>query len=989
MVGNSGYQAKTKRGPVSIYVPSRGTPRPKQEVTKAEDAQFKQLQAASSRKSSQHPPRPGYGLKGDEVTLRANFFEFVPPTNLILHRYAVSVVEPQIINGQPQNKSVVGKKLKQVFRLLLECQQLQDYHNDIVTDFKAQIISRVAFNSETLEAFPLQIQYRAEFEDDARPNAPLLDISITRVGPLAVADLFEYLTSTNSWGTFDKQPILQALNIFLGHYAKQCTDRTTIGGRSFIVHPHTQEVDWAPLQGGLRAVRGFFSSLRFATSRILVNVNVTNAAFYNPTTLKKSMIAFGTSDKGRLQSFLKRVRVQTSHLMPKENAAGQTIPVIKTIFALANTDDGRTDDAQQPPPQVARFGAGPRDVKFWMADKEDQQSKTASLPGAGKPGTGPGRNKPGTSTNKSKHEGPPASNPGGRYISVDDYFQSRYRKSTDPNMPVVNVGTRTKPSYLPVEVCSIVPGQMSQARLNPAQADKMIKFAVRRPFINAQFIDQRGPDAVGLSPGIIDGVSRFGVNVGSNTITVPGRILRSPDVQYSTPKGTQRADVGSGSWNMITRDRCSLRFNIGATVRSWHAVFLSIKPNHPQPVPAHLRQSVMAAFDQTLRDTGINVRASVSWEAIEMESPNDPALMDAMAKCLREHDIMMIILPIPDKWLYDRIKKCADLGIGLHTICVLGSKLVKVDAQYRANVAHKFNLKLGGVNQKLDDAKLGFISEGTTMIVGIDVTHPSPGSAETAPSVAGMVASVDARLGQWPAILRIQSTARQEDVSQLDFMLKTRLILWFRNNNGLPRNILIYRDGVGDTQYDMILQKELPLLRKACSEMYGKAAGPPNITIVVVGKRHHARFFATETDAKVTDQRNGNPRNGTVVDRHITEVRNWDFYLQSHAAIQGTARPAHYFVVLDEIFHRQPLRFGTPADLLEEVTHNLCYVFGRATKAVSICTPVYYAHLVCERARCYLTQHYAAHGPGQGGLQPPTNADIRAHDRLKDQMFYI
>lgn len=78
-----------------------------------------------------------------------------------------------------------------------------------------------------------------------------------------------------------------------------------------------------------------------------------------------------------------------------------------------------------------------------------------------------------------------------------------------------------------------------------------------------------------------------------------------------------------------------------------------------------------------------------------------------------------------------------------------------------------------------------------------------------------------------------------------------------------------------------------------------------------VGKRHHAGFLATENDAKVIDQKNGNPRNGTVINRHTTDVRNWDSCLQSHAAIQGTARPAHYFVIVDEIFDQQPPPLGT------------------------------------------------------------------------------
>lgn len=42
------------------------------------------------------------------------------------------------------------------------------------------------------------------------------------------------------------------------------------------------------------------------------------------------------------------------------------------------------------------------------------------------------------------------------------------------------------------------------------------------------------------------------------------------------------------------------------------------------------------------------------------------------------------------------------------------------------------------------------------------------------------------------------------------------------------------------------------------------------------------------------------------------------------------------------------------ANELEQITHSLCYLFGRATKAVSICPPAYFADLLCERGRGYL-----------------------------------
>jgi eukaryotic translation initiation factor 2C len=83
--------------------------------------------------------------------------------------------------------------------------------------------------------------------------------------------------------------------------------------------------------------------------------------------------------------------------------------------------------------------------------------------------------------------------------------------------------------------------------------------------------------------------------------------------------------------------------------------------------------------------------------------------------------------------------------------CVLDTKFARANPQYHANVGLKFNLKLGGRNHAVDPAKLGFISQKKTMIVGLDVIYPSPGSASTAPSVASIVASVDEWLQQWPA----------------------------------------------------------------------------------------------------------------------------------------------------------------------------------------------------------------------------------------------
>lgn len=336
------------------------------------------------------------------------------------------------------------------------------------------------------------------------------------------------------------------------------------------------------------------------------------------------------------------------------------------------------------------------------------------------------------------------------------------------------------------------------------------------------------------------------------------------------------------------------------------------------------------------------------------------------------------------------MKHVGDVKVGVQTVCVGGSEIAK-QKQYFANVALKFNLKLGGINQSVEGTKLGIINEDKTMVVGVHVTHPSPCSGWNAPSIAGMVASVDRRLGQWQADLRIKES-RKEMVFELGSMLKSHLHLLKSQgkHTTFPENILVYRDGVSEGQYATVLEVELPLLRRACDELYppsDRKEGLLHITIIIVGKRHHTHFYPTA--ANDADTR-GNPKCWTVVDRGVTEARNWQFFLQSHTAMQGTARPAQYYVVLDEIFAKRkvPCGFQNVADVLEDLTFNMCYLFGRATKSVSICPPAYYADIVCERARRYLGGLFDMATPS-GTPAPGVTEDVLIHPNLRNTMFYI
>lgn len=195
-------------------------------------------------------------------------------------------------------------------------------------------------------------------------------------------------------------------------------------------------------------------------------------------------------------------------------------------------------------------------------------------------------------------------------------------------------------------------------------------------------------------------------------------------------------------------------------------------------------------------------------------------------------------------------------------------------------------------------------------------------------------------------------------IEELWDMVAERLRAWAEHEDHqvekqptLPQHILMYRDGVSESQYKEIFDFELSQFRKAYKrarhELFAEDFDPlqdykddasihyPSVTFIITGKRHHVRFYpmnesdtygrnkgvralnsqveeekkwdsATQKYVPTgnffwTDAKNGNLKPGLVVDQVVTHSRNYDFYLQSHDAIVGTARSAHYYVLANDM----------------------------------------------------------------------------------------
>ena len=115
------------------------------------------------------------------------------------------------------------------------------------------------------------------------------------------------------------------------------------------------------------------------------------------------------------------------------------------------------------------------------------------------------------------------------------------------------------------------------------------------------------------------------------------------------------------------------------------------------------------------------------------------------------------------------------------------------------------------------------------------------------------------------------------------------------------------------------------------------------ITVINCVKNHHTRLFPKSDKGDKLGVSNGpvgflpimlmelqNVLPGTVV-----ESANRDIFLVSQSALQGTVRPCHYTVLVDEN--------DLSSDDFERLALNGTFSYGRATRSVSIHPAVYYA----------------------------------------------
>ncbi|KAG0370845.1 Piwi domain-containing protein [Gamsiella multidivaricata] len=550
--------------------------------------------------------------------------------------------------------------------------------------------------------------------------------------------------------------------------------------------------------------------------------------------------------------------------------------------------------------------------------------------------------------------------------SIEAYFKQTYDiKLQYPMLPCAVIG---KTASIPLELCTVVEGQRYMKKLDQRQTADMIKFTCQPPHVRANIIKE-GLRILNYNNN--EYLKDWGMKISNEMTQVKGRMLAPPIISYHPSSQDANFKPRDGAWNLLGKKVAQ-----GATLGSWGVVVFATERDVSQAqVNGFVRELVV-----TCTDTGMNI-PNKSPPILyanphgNIENSLRQAWQRAGQAVKSQPQLILCILPNTGVPLYAEIKRVTDTILGVSSQCVQIKHTWTPKKQYCANVCLKINVKLGGMNSHLAQNMLPFLTSKATILLGADVSHPPPGDS-VRPSIASLVGSMDSKASRYAASIRVQA-ARTENISDLSDMAVELLKTFFQTCGRKPERILFYRDGVSEGQFGEVLASEVAALKAACQRL--EANYKPKITFVVVQKRHHARFFPMRRE---DGDRSGNCKSGLVVDTGITHPFEFDFYLQSHAGLLGTSRPAHYCVLYDDN------KFTS--DELQDFTYKLCHLYARCTRTVSMVPPAYYAHLVAARARFHSrTESWSDSGSTESSNQGDAASYLTVKPELMKVMWFM
>ncbi|GAY50847.1 hypothetical protein CUMW_129820 [Citrus unshiu] len=394
-------------------------------------------------------------------------------------------------------------------------------------------------------------------------------------------------------------------------------------------------------------------------------------------------------------------------------------------------------------------------------------------------------------------------------ITVYDYFVNNrnidLRYSGD--LPCINVGKPKRPTYIPLELCELVSLQRYTKALTNLQRASLVEKSRQKPQERMSVLS----NALKLSKYDNEPMLRScGISISTNFAQVEGRVLPAPRLKFGNGEDFSPRN---GRWNFNNKKLVQptkierwavVNFSARCDIRS--LVRDLIKCGEMKGILIDQPFDVFEESPQYRRSSPV-VRVEKMFDEIQSKLPGAPQFLLCLLPERKNSDLY-------GPW---KRKNLADFGIVTQCMAPM-----RVNDQYLTNVLLKINAKLGGLNSLLaveHSPSIPIVSKVPTIILGMDVSHGSPGHSDI-PSIAAVVSS-----RHWPLISRYRAAVRTQSpkVEMIDSLFKKvsdtedegiirlELLLDFYTSSGKrkPEQIIIFRDGVSESQFNQVLNVEL------------------------------------------------------------------------------------------------------------------------------------------------------------------------------------
>ncbi|KAL2484156.1 Protein argonaute 2 [Forsythia ovata] len=544
-------------------------------------------------------------------------------------------------------------------------------------------------------------------------------------------------------------------------------------------------------------------------------------------------------------------------------------------------------------------------------------------------------------------------------INLVDYFMDKWGKDiVYKDILCLDLSKNNRPNYVPMEFCVLVEGQRyPKEQLERLDRDAGV-FLKKLSVAPAKERKDRIDEMVRAEDGPCGAVMKnFEIGVDKNMTRVVGRVIGAPDLRLGSPS-LVKVDRDKCQWNLVGKSLVE-----GKSIERWALI------DFTQGDRFQLHGSFINNLRRRCTGLGMSMDEPLVYQSTFMKefsaiSRIEGLLKSVVAEAMRRKSgkLQLIVCVMTKKDPgYKYLKWVSETKIGVITQCCLSMNANKGQDQYFSNLCIKINAKLGGSNVELSGRLPHF--EGKE--------HDS-----SCPSIAAVVGTVN-----WPAANRYAARVcpqenRKEKIVNFGMMCSDLVNTYARINGVKPSRIVVFRDGVSEGQFDMVLNEELINLMRAIYDDHYR----PTITLVVAQKRHQTRLFLQNgRDGGAS----GNVPPGTVVDTIIVHPFEFDFYLCSHYGGLGTSKPTHYYVLWDEN------RFTS--DSLQKLIHHMCFTFARCTKPVSLVPPVYYADLVAYRGRLFqeVAMELQSRTSSSSSAAAFDQSFYNLHPELQNIMFFV